>query len=127
MSDHAELSEAYWAGARRGVLVIQRCGNCDTPRHYPRSLCAACHSFDVEYVEHPGLGTVHSWTVAHHPFAPEYAGDLPYVLATVDLGEGMRALGRLRGAEPAVDLAVRLRFEPDAQGEPMPVFAPATD
>jgi uncharacterized OB-fold protein len=125
MSLHPELSQAYWEGARRGVLVVQKCGSCGTPRHYPRAMCAHCHSFDTEHVEHDGRGTVHSWTVAHHAFAPEFAGELPYVLATVDLGQGMRALGRLRGAEPAVDLPVRLRFEPDGHGDPMPVFVPA--
>lgn len=127
MSDHAELSAAYWEGARRGVLVVQRCGSCRTLRHYPRSMCARCHSLDVEHVEHDGRGAVHSWTVAHHAFAPELADDVPYVLATVDLGAGVRALGRLRGAEPAIGLPVRLAFAPDSRGDPMPVFFPATD
>lgn len=123
MTDHADLSVPYWEGARRGVLVIQRCAACGTPRHYPRSMCASCYSFDTDHVEHPGRGTVHSWTVAHHPFAPEYADDVPYVLATVDLGEGIRALGRLQG-EPSVGLAVQVSFAPDAHGEPMPVLTP---
>ncbi len=127
MTDHAELSAPYWEGARRGVLVIQRCTGCGKARHYPRSLCAVCHSFEVEHVEHPGRGSVHSWTVAHHPFAPEYADEGPYVLATVDLGEGLRVLGRLRGAEPSTGLAVQLSFSPDAHGEPMPVLDPVSD
>ncbi|MGQ0631876.1 MAG: Zn-ribbon domain-containing OB-fold protein [Sporichthyaceae bacterium] len=124
MSDHLELSTAYWAGAARGVLVVQRCADCGTPRHYPRAVCAHCYSFATEHVEHDGRGTVHSWTVAHHSFDPAMANDVPYVLVTVDLGDGMRALGRLRDAEPALDLPVRLAFEPDANGEPMPTFHP---
>jgi uncharacterized OB-fold protein len=122
-TDHADLSAAYWDGARRGVLVLQQCGNCGTSRHYPRAMCASCYSFDVRHVEHDGRGTVHSWTVAHHAFSPETAGDLPYTLVTVDLGNGVRALGRLAApAQPALGLPVRLEFTTDSAGEPVPVF-----
>jgi uncharacterized OB-fold protein len=122
-TDHAELSAAYWEGARRGALVLQQCSECGPRRHYPRAMCAACYSFDVTHVEHDGLGTVHSWTVAHHAFSAETAGDVPYVLVTVDLGGGVRALGRLAApAQPALGLAVRIGFAPDAAGEPRPVF-----
>ena len=124
MSDHDELSAAYWAGARRGVLVIQRCAACGTPRHYPRAMCPRCYSFDVEHVEHAGEGTVHSWTVAHHAFSADVAGEVPYTLVTVDLGDGLRALGRLAPpAVPAVGLPVRVGFEAGADGEPRPVFS----
>ena len=125
-TDHEELSAAYWAGARRGVLVVQRCAACGTPRHYPRAMCARCYSFDVEHVEHPGDGTVHSWTVAQHAFSPDTAGEVPYTLVTVDLGEGLRALGRLAPpAEPAIGLPVRMGFEPGPDGAPRPVFTAA--
>ena len=126
MSDDDELSAAYWDGARRGVLVLQRCGACATTRHYPRVMCPRCHSFDVEHVEHPGEGAVHSWTVAHHAFAADVAGEVPYTLVTVDLGEGIRALGRLAPpAVPAVGLPVRIGFEPGDGGLPRPVFTQA--
>lgn len=123
-ADHAELSAAYWEGARRGVLVLQQCGECGTRRHYPRAMCAHCYSFEVDHVEHDGRGTVHSWTVTHHAFSPDVAGELPYTLVTVDLGDGVRALGRLAApAQPAVDLPVRISFVADAAGDPMPVFS----
>ena len=122
-TDHAELSAAYWEGARRGVLVLQQCRACGTRRHYPRAMCANCYSFDVDHVEHDGEGTVHSWTVAHHAFSPDTVGDVPYVLVTVDLGDGVRALGRLAPpAQPVLGLPVRIAFEPDATGEPRPLF-----
>jgi uncharacterized OB-fold protein len=86
-------------------------------------MCAQCHSFDVHHVEHPGAGTVHSWTVAHHAFAPELSAEVPYVLVTVDLGDGLRALGRLvPPAQPTSGLPVRIGFEPDAAGQPRPCF-----
>lgn len=117
-----ELSAPYWAGARRGALVVQRCDSCGALRHYPRALCDLCHSFNWSPTEVEGTGTVHAWTVAHHAFAPDVADDVPYVLVTVDVTDRVRVLGRLGGAEPAVDLPVRLTFENDP---PVPVFVPA--
>lgn len=121
MSD--DTSAAYWAGAARGRLVLQRCASCGTVRHYPRVLCAVCWSFDVEHVEAAGHGTVHSWTVAHHAFTPEVADHVPYVLATLDLPEGVRVMGRLDPSlTPATGLPVRIGFAPGMDGTPVPMF-----
>lgn len=111
----------YADGAAHGVLVLQCCGSCGHVRHYPRVLCERCYSFAVEPVESSGLGTVHSWTVAHHPFDPAFADQVPYVLVTVDMAEGVRVLGRLHG-EPAMGAEVRIGFEPGPDGTPQPAF-----
>lgn len=119
-----EISAAYWQGAEQSRLVLQKCGNCGLIRHYPRVLCAQCWSFDVEHVDAAGHGTVYSWTVAHHAFAPNVADQVPYVLATVDLPEGVRVLGRLDPSlTPVEGLAVRIGFAPGTGGAPMPVFS----
>lgn len=119
-----ELSKAYWEGARGGRLVLQRCGRCHKVRHYPRLLCDACYSSEVEHIEASGRGTVHSWTVTHHVFDPVVASDTPYVLVTVDMAEGVRVLGRLSPtAQPRRDLPVRIAFEPGPDGLPLPTFA----
>lgn len=118
-----ELSEAYWTGAEQGRLVIQRCGDCGHLRHYPQALCPECHSFAVESVIATGHGTVHSWTVCHHPFSPDLADEVPYTVVTVDMEEGVRVLGRLSGdTPPHIGLAVTLGFEPRSGDRPVPVF-----
>ena len=114
-------NSAYWDGAARGVLVLQRCGSCGLVRHYPQVLCPRCQSFDVEPLQAGGAGTVHSWTVTHHPFDPAFADATPYVLLTVDMAEGVRVLGRYAG-DPVPGAPVRITFEPDPAGNPMPVF-----
>lgn len=46
-------------------------------------------------VPHSGVSPVTAlWAVAHHAFHPAFAGKLSYVLVTVDVDEGVRALGR---------------------------------
>ncbi|MBO1076918.1 Zn-ribbon domain-containing OB-fold protein [Roseomonas marmotae] len=123
----SELTRPYWEGAAQGKLLIQRCGQCGKLRHYPRYLCDRCHSFEVEWAESSGRGQVHSWTVAHHPFHPAFAGAVPYALVTVDLEEGVRALGRYAVADGAglrLGLPVRLRMETVAEGVALPMFEP---
>jgi uncharacterized protein len=119
----AELSDAYWAGAADGRLVLQRCGACGHVRHYPQMLCPRCHSFAVEHVEASGRGTVYSWTVCHHAFAPELRDQVPYTLVTVDMEEGVRVLGRLAGdGRPSLGAAVTLGFDRSGPDRPVPVF-----
>jgi uncharacterized OB-fold protein len=55
---------------------------------------------------------VHSWTVAHYAYHPAFAPDLPYTLVTVDLDEGVRALGLWRDdATPCIGQPVQGAFE----------------
>ena len=122
-------TQPYWDGLARGQLLIQRCKSCGSFRHYPRPVCPACWSMDHEWVAASGQGTVHSWTVAHHPFHLGFKAESPYVLLTVDLAEGVRAMGQLRGLDPAalrLGLPVEVDFVREGEGPTLPVFRPAT-
>ncbi|MHB1488301.1 MAG: Zn-ribbon domain-containing OB-fold protein [Acidimicrobiales bacterium] len=113
-------SSDYWDGARDGRLLLQRCVGCGRVRHYPRPLCPGCYSFDVEVFPASGHGSVHSWTVTHQAFDPSVAGEVPYVVVTVDLPEGVRVLGRLVSAgPPQLDMPVRIGFRPGPDGTPV--------
>lgn len=108
----SELSKPYWDAAAEGHLVLQRCAACGKVRHYPRLLCDSCYCDAVEWIHASGRGKVHSWTVAHHAFHPAFAGELPYTLVTVDLEEGVRALGHWHGgAAPAIGQPVQGAFD----------------
>ena len=118
------LSAPYWEGAAAGRLMIQRCSGCGLLRHYPRLLCSSCYSTAVNWIEASGRAAIHSWTVAHHAYHPSFAADLPYTLLTVDLEEGVRALGRWRGGTPAIGQKVSGRFEARAGAVDL-VFTPS--
>ncbi len=119
------LSRPFWEGAAAGRLMIQRCAACGKLRHYPRLLCDACYSDAVEWIEASRRGTIHSWTVAHHAFHPAFKDELPYTLVTVDLEEGVRALGRWTGEPPAIGQPVTGAFVARPDGVDL-VFAPST-
>lgn len=113
------LSAQYWEATKRGELIVQRCSNCHTLRHYPTVLCSQCYSPEYAWIMASGRGQLHSWTVTHHAFHPSFAQALPYTLVTVDLEEGVRALGLLdEGAaqDLNIGMAVRAGFQPRPDG-----------
>lgn len=121
-------SQPYWDGLRAGRLRLQRCADCGKVRHYPRPVCDACFSMNADWIDASGRGTVHSWTITHYAFHPGYKGELPYVLLTVDLEEGVRMSAQARGLPPAalrIGLPVKVAFEPVKDDLTLPVFVPA--
>jgi len=78
-------SEAFWAAAAEGRLVVQRCGDCGERQFYPRRLCRHCWSRDLALEDLAGTGTLHSYTECHVAGQPGYDAATPYVVALVDL------------------------------------------
>lgn len=118
-------AQPYWDGLQAGQLRVQRCAACGKLRHYPRPMCPACHSFEVEWVALAGRGRVHSWARPHQSALPGFADQVPFTLVTVDMAEGVRVLGRLvegDGAALQVGDAVVMSVEPAPSGLPQPVF-----
>jgi uncharacterized OB-fold protein len=100
-------TQPFWDGLARGEYLIQRCRDCGKLRHYPRPVCDGCWSMAHEWVPASGRGTVHSWTVCHHPFHMGFKAQSPYILLTVDLvyvhgllDQLSRKLGERQGNRP---------------------------
>ena len=89
----------FFEGARRGVVLIQRCSSCGELRHPPLPSCPGCGSFDWDTVESCGRGTVFSFVVTHHPQVASFEYPLP--IAVVELVEGVRVVGDVIGTDPA--------------------------
>lgn len=105
-------TEFFWDGTARGELRIQRCGDCGLPRHPPGPMCPRCGATRPGYLVASGLGEVYSYVVHHHPPVPGRTP--PFVVALVELEEGVRVLGELRDIEPSrarVGLPVQVVFD----------------
>ncbi|MEU5884664.1 OB-fold domain-containing protein [Spirillospora sp. NPDC047279] len=116
----------YWEGAKEGELRVQRCADCGTLRHPPGPMCPSCHSTKRDHVVASGRGTVHSYVVHHHPPVPGRTP--PYVVAVIDLEEGVRVVGNVNGCPPedvSVGMAVKLVFEKIDDDVTLPQWAPA--
>ena len=88
-------SKPFWDSLKEHRMVLQKCADCGRVRHYPRPVCDACLSMEVEWAEASGRGTIYSWTETHHPFHDGFRGETPYILVTVDLDEGVRMQSQL--------------------------------
>lgn len=121
-------NRAFWTGGEHGRLMISHCNACRHWLYPPVPVCRHCTSMDVAPKEHPGTGTVFSYTVNHHRWLPDQ--DVPYVLIIVELdGEpDLRFTTRLVGVDPHddrdwIDTRVRAVFE-QIQDVWLPVFTP---
>ena len=115
------VTQPFWDGIAVGKLRLQRCRSCTRHLFYPRPVCPHCMSADLEWFDASGSGVVYSFTTVHR--APP-GFEPPYVVALVELQEGVRMLTRLVGVEPdrvAIGLAVELAIKGDP---PLPYFRP---
>ena len=94
------VSREFWAAARRHEFVLQRCRSCQQYIHYPRAACPHCLSQDLGWAPASGRGTVYSYTVARRPTASVFADVTPYVIAIVELEEGVRMTTNIVGCPP---------------------------
>jgi uncharacterized OB-fold protein len=104
-------TEFFWAGTARHELRIQRCAECGVLRHPPGPMCLACGAGKADYVVAAGTGEVYSYVVHHHPPVP--GRRVPFVVALVQLPEGVRIVGELLGVPPEqvrIGMPVRAEF-----------------
>ena len=94
------LTKEFWEGCKRHELLIQRCKDCGTYHHYPRSMCPDCGSWNAEWAKVSGRGKVYTYIVAVQPFHPAFSGDVPYAVAIVELEEGVRMVSNIMDCGP---------------------------
>lgn len=117
----------FWDGVARGELLIQRCASCGALRHPPRPMCARCRSPEWDAARSSGLGAVYSYVVHHSPPVPGF--DPPFVVALVELEEGVRIVSNLVGVAPdavAIGLPVEVSFEQVDAELTLPLFRART-
>lgn len=122
-----EESKGFWEACQRHELYIQRCRACDSARYYPRALCPQCLSDDTEWVLSSGKGTVYTYTVTRQNQAPGFRDALPYVLAYVELDEGVRMLTNIVECDPdavRIGMAVEVVFDDVTPEASLPKFKP---
>ena len=122
-----QLDQEFWAHCAEENLCFQRCTECYRWRHLPRNLCAHCGSDQWEWEPCSGRARLFSWTVSHQAMLPEFRDQVPYVVAIVELEEGVRMVSTLRNValdELALDLPLQLEFERIDDEMALPVFHP---
>ncbi|MDY6842666.1 MAG: Zn-ribbon domain-containing OB-fold protein [Thermodesulfobacteriota bacterium] len=122
-------SVEFWEGCRQHKLLIQKCKNCKSYRHYPRPMCPHCNSTDTEWVKVNGKGTIYTWTVTAQPFHPAYVNCVPYAVVVVLLEEGIRMASNIVDCNPEdlyIGMPVEVIFENVTEKISLPKFRPVS-
>lgn len=112
-----EAGEVHWL----------RCVSCGALRATLRTVCPSCLSREALWQRSAPAGRVVSYFVAHEAVAT--ALDAPYVVAHVELDDGVRLTASLLDTDPPhVRVGARVRLTVDGRrGRPIPAFVLAGD
>jgi len=103
----------YWREfPSRYNLLATRCGYCGRVHFPPRMICPQCHRASlgrIERVKLKGTGVVVSYTIVHEPM-DGFEFQVPYVMAIIEMDEGVRLTGQLIDIEPErVEIGMRVK------------------
>lgn len=104
MTEEREFNSAsFYRFLAEKKLMASRCKKCQELYLPPHPICSKCHGNDMEWVEMKGKGRLAAFTaVAVGPsftIAEGYDRDNPYLVGVVELEEGPKVSGRIRGLD----------------------------
>jgi hypothetical protein len=119
----------FWNAAHQGRLELQYCGKCDSFQYYPRAICANCWNEDIQWKPCSGRGSVYSYSICNTPGLPSFKGNVPYVVAMVELEEGVRMTTNIIDCavtDVSVGMKVEAVFERVTDNQTLVKFRPLT-
>jgi uncharacterized protein len=123
-----EESRPWWEATQRHELYIQKCRDCGDLRFHPRTLCTNCQSSNTEWVKCKGTGHIYTFTVTNQNGASGFRDSLPYVLAWVQLDEGVKLMTNIVDCPPEqvkIDMPVEAVFDDVTPEVTLVKFRPA--
>ena len=120
-------TKTYWEGCRQHQLLIQRCSECNKYQFYPRIICTACLSNNIEWVKAKGCGEILSYTIVRKAISEAYAADVPYVIALIKLEEGPKMMSNIVNCQPdkvMIGMLVEVVFDDWSEELSIPMFQP---
>lgn len=124
----APWTAPFWKAAQEGVLLIQQCPSCIHHIFYPRRHCPYCGAPKVNWVQASGRGTVYSFTVVENNAPSAFLEQMPFIIAIIQLEEGVRMMSALVACDPAdarCEMPVEVTFERVSGELSLPKFKPA--
>lgn len=116
-------SRHFWEGLQKNKLFIQECQDCKKYIFYPRSICPNCFSEQISWIQSKGFGHIYSYTVVHHAYGP-FKEQTPFVVAIVELNEGVRMMTRILGdrAQVSIGIPVEITYKKIDDDLTLPYF-----
>ena len=117
-------SRLFWEGCQNHELRIPKCRHCGHVWFYPTPRCVECLEPAGDWIVSSGDATLYSYTAVHRPLHQDLAGDVPYIVAVVELSEGVRMMTNIVGAkedELEVGMPLKVEFVPKGDAV-LPLF-----
>ncbi len=119
-------TQPFWTAAKSGKLMIQYCKDTGKPQFFPRPVSMATGRRNLEWREVSGRGTVYSFTNTFSAW-PGHEDRVPYLVALVELEEGVRMLCNLMNVKAGavkIGMPVKLCWEKLSDDINYPAFEP---
>ncbi len=117
------ISQPFWDGVNKHRLLLQRDPATGKCQFYPRAVNVYSGKQDTEWIEATGKGVLYSFTETLVP-ARGFEGKEPYLIATVELEEGVRLMSLLHNCSTAdVRIGMRVRLCWDKINDDFEYFA----
>ncbi|MCP4750071.1 MAG: Zn-ribbon domain-containing OB-fold protein [Proteobacteria bacterium] len=121
------LSKVFYDGCKEGKLMYQQCQDCGKVVFFPKELCDGCLSENLEWKTSSGKGSLFTFTVTYDYAPPEFADDVPFALAIVNLEEGFSIMSNMVECDfekLECDMPVQVVFDPVTPEITLPKFKP---
>lgn len=122
-----EASQPFYDGAREHRLMIQHCTTCGVVMWPVKSRCDNCMQPTVNWVQASGKASLYSFALMHQVYHPGFASEVPYIIAQVDLEEGLRILTNIVGCSSSdlqIGMPLEVTFEVITDEVTLPKFKP---
>lgn len=124
-------TKEFWKATKQGKLLVQHCNDCQINIFFPKKVCPECWSENLCWIESSGKAKVYTFTTMLDMVEPKFMGDLPYVIAMVDLlEEGIRMTTRIVNCKPenvAIGMHVEVVFQDVSEDCALPMFQPVEE
>jgi uncharacterized OB-fold protein len=118
-----EMNQLYFEGCAKGELRLRLCLACQARFRFAHEWCPQCWSRELGWDAASGLGTVSHYSIVHQ--APSEAFQTPYILALIELAEGVRMMSNVRCDPNSVRIGLPVKVTFEKRGHvTLPMFVP---
>ncbi len=119
----SDITQPFWDAVNQHKLLLQYDPQADKYQFYPRAISVHTGKQNLEWREVSGSGEVYTWTETMVP-ARGFEGDEPYIVACVELDEGVRLMSLLHNCTAdQVRIGMRVRMSWDRINDDSEFFA----
>ncbi len=115
------VTQRFWSSCVEGRFEFQVCRSCGNRQFPPRLTCTSCHHADLDWMASSGRGAVYSFSIVYRAPLDAFKPDVPYVIAIIELEEGVRAMMNIRGPDAldtTIGTPVEVFYERVVEGAP---------